>query len=94
MVQHVAQNPCLLAEWQDLRERLQSAGWARIDRNGVIAGYGLEFSKRYLNPAWTAPSCQNAGDGANALRPELEMGLEPGLHLFVSKAAVVNYIAR
>lgn len=94
MARHVAQNPCLVAKWQELRERLQSAGWTRFDRNGVIAGYGLEFSQRYLNPTWLVPSFRNAGTEEKALRPELELGLEPGLHLFASKAAVVNYIAR
>jgi hypothetical protein len=93
MTQHIAQNPCLVAKWPNLWERLRSAGWRRFERNSVVVAYGLGFSDRYLNPAFSVPPCRR-GPEESELQPELEKGLEPGLHLFVSKAAVVYFIAR
>ncbi len=92
LAKHVAENPCLVAQWPQLWASLYGAGWRTFEKNGAIVCFCLSFSARYLSPAFQPAACRTAQE--KLLRAQLDLGLEPGLHLFVSKSAVVQYIAR
>lgn len=90
---HITENPCLIDNWPDLWDRLVDSGWRRLEGpNDANICYYVDVKNKYVKP-----SIQNAKTYPNAsllMEPLLEKNLIPGQHLFVSKLATIQYIAR
>lgn len=79
---HLTQNPCLLQTWQELWRRLQNHGWRAIE---LASHHPLMIDE--LNP--------EDHRVAYVYAPEnLSVTYEAGAHVFTSKSAVIQYIAR
>ena len=76
---HLSQNPCLGEEWRNLWPRLQDHGWRAVD-----------LSKENFVVEGVAKSQTIV----YAFRPETIHKLIPGIHVFASKLALAQYIAR
>ena len=89
---HVAENPCILDEWPQLWLRLQRAEWSEtVNAASGCTCYSLGFSQQYL---FAPVDVIKSGGSDLYWREETRKGLEPGVHLFASNAAVVFFIAR
>lgn len=98
LAEHVEANPCLGDTWPALWERLRKSGWRKVQSRSVGGGKAalsatvcmtLGFADQYL-PGGAGSSASTSSSLGN----ELSKGLVPGVHVFVSKAALVLYIAR
>ncbi len=103
LYQHAQGNPCLLEAWPQLWARLSTAGWQRAEhRQGQTAGqtmfYCLGFVHQYHRDRGAAnaslPSNKKKSAVPSSLQEAQQWGLVPGQHLFVSRAAVMKFVAR
>jgi hypothetical protein len=79
MNHHVTENPCLLLSWKELWPLLQLEGWRKIDLSTAkLHKVGSPITSKI----------------ALAYKPNDLPSLEPGIHIFVSKSAMLRYISR
>ena len=93
MKEHIVQNPCLIDNWPDLWDRLVSAGWRRLEGpNNTNICYYVDVKSKYVKNSFK--SGETYSDASPLMTPLLQKNLIPGQHLFVSKLATIQYIAR
>ena len=107
MHDHISLNPCITYAWDQLWMVLSSNGWKRIEQKTDTTSsskgsnstgdssicYCLQVDDKYI-PSTTTNATTGTSNTSSSIATELLRGLVPGVHLFTSKLAVIQYIAR
>lgn len=106
MHDHISLNPCITYTWDQLWMVLSSSGWKRIEQKTDTTTsskgsstsdssicYCLQVNDKYI-PTTTINATTSNSNTSSSIATELLRGLVPGVHLFTSKLAVIQYIAR